>query len=77
MAQASQTKEMKVVGISLDLTIDEADLIHDILYRRVTGNPLRGRRGIADAIVTALDGAGVQGKGGRDLSGYVDIEVID
>lgn len=72
MATASPLVEPVVKGVRLDLTIEEADLIFDILFRRV-GGPSRRRRNAASGVRQALEDAGIQGEGAFDMSGIVTI----
>ncbi len=55
-----------VVGYTLQLDVDEANILHDILSR-IGGSPYKSRRGIAGNVLTALQDAGVEGLGGDDI----------
>ena len=56
-----------VTGISLELTLDEATMLADLMSR-VGGAPSTSRRGLADKIGTALRAVGV--KSVCDLDDY-------
>lgn len=66
MAEAEAKFRTVVDGVTLKLTGDEAKMIRDILYR-VGGSPDTSRRGMADAIASALDDAGVHGSDEDDI----------
>lgn len=45
--------------IELELTIDEAQFLTDLMGR-IAGSPTKSRRGLADAIAKALNAVGLQ-----------------
>jgi hypothetical protein len=49
----------ETVGITLELSVEEAEAIAAVLYR-VGGDPNTSRRGLTDRVSNALHGAGVK-----------------
>jgi hypothetical protein len=70
MAKATVKTEKTV---TLELTGDEAQVIHDILWHGVTGSSATSRRGLSDAIVGALRrGAGLDEGDVTDIVGTLE-----
>jgi hypothetical protein len=62
-----------VETVTLKLTVEEANLVHDMLHM-AGGSPERSRRGIADSVKHALHLAGICGAPSDQYSYPNDIE---
>jgi len=58
MANATAKTETVVVGVTLELSLEEATALADIM-QSIGGHPLRTRRGLTDNVAQALREAGV------------------
>lgn len=61
MAKATQEtlKIEKLVGVKIDLDLDEAHALYTVLCR-VSGDPALSRRGLIDEIIEVLEKAGIK-----------------